>query len=795
MIQNYVLITMRNLMRNKVFILINVLGLGFAIACCIVAYLNWDFSRSFDSTHRNSENIYRVQCWQDTDGVRNRYAVAPTPLGSMIKENIAAVDRVIRYSANAADFRIGDEVFNTNLAYADSAFFEYFNFQLKSGSLTSFHTKSNILLNETVALKYFNSVDVTGRQITQLINGTFKEFTVGAVFADQPLNSSFAFDAICLWDNISDINTNAKTIEADWTHMSTLFIHVPDKRELPQVVKGLQSYLEPQNRAREDFKLSEYYLEKFGDLAEHFYGETWLQGDQLRSGIPPSSVFGPAFMAGLLLLLACFNFTNTSLAISGKRLKEIGIRKAMGGVRRQLVFQFMNESLILSVISLVFGVLISRFLVPAYNQLWPGIKLSFSQSDTTLLFSFLVILVLVISLIAGTYPAFYVSSFRPAAILKGTTKLGSTNWFTRILLTFQFSIALICIVSGIAFFRNAQYQNNYDLGYAKNGIIRVPLKNYTEFDTYKNALSKNREITVVAGSVNHVSDGYEKATIRDENTEHQVELLAVGVQYLEAMDISITQGRAFTTNSGTDQKESVLVSEEFVKQFGWTGTITGRRLVWRDTIQLYVVGVVRDIHTEGFWKPVAPVMIRYAGPDQYRQVVVRTDSRKVSEVNAFMKEEWKKISPNTLYPGKVTDGNLNASAMINKNTMAIFGFLGIVAVFMAATGLYALVSLNILKRTKEIGIRKILGASAAHLATIINFEFFVILALSSLLGGVVGFMFSDTIMDAIWEYYLQMEISSVSLASLTLVIIALATVSYKTLSTAFSNPIHALRDE
>ena len=794
MLQNYILITLRSIVKNKIFILINVLGMGIAVACCIVAYLNWEFSSSFDSHHTNGESIYRIQSLQDYEGSRNRHALVPSPLGNVVRENFGDVDEVVRYIASQNNFRIGDEVFNSAVAYADSAFFDLFTFSLKAGTFSALHDKSQILISEELARKYFDSEEVVGRQITQINNGQLKELTIGGVFAVQPLNSSFAFEAITHWDNYWDTTHDQIALDADWKSMSMLFVRIKDDTNITRIVNQLQAYIEPQNIAREDMQLSEYYLQNFKTLSANFYGDSWLGGEQLRWGFPPSAIVGPGVMAMFLLLLACFNFTNTSIAISGKRLKEIGIRKTMGGVRGQLIFQFLSESLVLCFMSLAVGLLLAEVLVPAYNNLWPGIKLSISYTENVFFFAFLAVLLVFTAFIAGIYPAVYITSFKPVSILKGTMKFGGTNWFTRTLLTLQFAISLLCIISGVAYIRNAAYQRDYNLGYSKDGVIIANVDGKNEFDAYRNALATNKDIKVIAGSRNHVSDKYYKEPVKFESIEHQVEIVDIGDDYLKAMNIALMEGRDFKNDSETDKKESVLVSQEFVRQYKIQGSPIGKRLLWRDSIQLFVVGVVSDILTDGFWKAAAPVMLRYVGPEQYTQIVVSTSPENLVEVDAYMKNAWKKISPNTLYTGKITDGNMWATQMINTNAVRIFGFLGIIAALMSATGLFALVSLNILKKMKEIGVRKILGASTGNIARVINAEFFIIMLIASVLGSGLGYLMIDKMMDAIWEYYLQVNFVTIGICVGLLFVVAAVTVTYKTIATAWLNPVNTLRE-
>lgn len=794
MLRNYLLITFRNLVRNKVFILINILGMGTAIGCCIVAYLNWEFAATFDAQHVRGEVVYRVQATHVTAEDNSRYAVVPTALGAMIRDNIKTVNEVVRYTSGAGDFRIGDEVFNTALAYAEPAFFDLFTFQITDGSAHAFGDKRTILISESLARKYFNESQISGRQITQLFKGTTREFTIGGVFADQPLNSSFGFEAIMPWENYAENSENETDINHSWSDMTTLFLLIEGRGDIRPTELQLQGYLKYQHDARDDFKLSSFYLQPFHTLAASFHGETWLNGEQLRWGIPPSSVIGPAIMAAFLLLLACFNFTNTSLAISGKRLKEIGIRKAIGGRRRQLIGQFLGESVILCQLACCVGVIIAYVLVPAYNALWPGIKLSMSASSTPF-FMFLLILLLFTALVAGAYPSVYATSFRTTTILKGKLKLAGTNWFTRILLTLQFSIALLCIVAAIAFIRNAAYQRDYNLGYLKEGVIVAPVESKSQYQQLKNLISTNKDISLIAGSQTHVTDRYEKGTVKYGTEERQVEIVAAGEQYIDAMGIELVAGRDFHVNASANESNVVLVSEAFVKQFNWQDDPLGKIVNWHDTLQLEVIGVVKNIHTDGYWKPIAPVMIRYARDDQYRQLVARTTAEKAVEVNNAMREAWKTVSPNTVYAGRLSDGNVTTAQMINNNTLKIFGFLGIIALILSTTGLHALMSLNIVRRTKEIGIRKVMGAPVTSIVRLINAEFFVILLIASVLGGSLGFMASEKLMDIIWEYYRPSEVVNVAWAAAVMFGMAALSVGYKTLSTAWLNPVDALRDE
>lgn len=727
--------------------------------------------------------------------------MAPMPLAGYIKQNFKEVDKVVRYMSSYCDMRIGEEVFGDQTVFADSAFFDLFTFELKSGTFQNFYDKGKIFISDKVAKKYYNTEDAVGKALTQIVLGKDgvrrpKEFEVGGVFKKQPLNSSLGFDVITLFDNFWDINLDQDLSETSWKKWSdVLFLKIGDPSKVADITRRLQQYVEPQNKAREDFKVTSYYLENFDGMMHRNRANPRVDNDYLGGGIPDEAVTVPGIMAVMLLLLACFNFTNTSIAISSRRLKEIGIRKVMGGMRKQLIIQFLGENLILCFLGLVAGLLIAEWLVPTYDSLWVWLELHLSYTENAGFLLFLVLLLVITAVIAGSYPSFYITSFEPVSILKGTARFGGTNWFTRFLLGGQFVISLVAIIMGVAFYMNGQYQKNYDLGFATSGVVSAWVNNEAGYNTYRDALSTNKDIKVIAGTKHHVANSWINDPVKFESIEKEVDIADIGDNYFEAMDMTLLSGRKFRNDSETDRKESVMVTEELVKQFGWKDDPIGKRLVWMDTVQYFVIGVVKDTYVRALWRPLQPMMFRYAPKEQYQQLIVKADLDKVVAVNEFMEKKWKEVFPNTIYSGQFIDQKLQETNEINKNVSIMFGFLGFFAALMTAIGLFTLVSLNIVKKMKEIGVRKVLGASIANIAGVINFEFIVNLGIATVIGGGLGFLAANWLMKAIWTYYLEMNFVTLALSVATMVAIAVMAVGYKTVSTASLNPTKTLRDE
>jgi putative ABC transport system permease protein len=790
MIKNYLLITWRSMMKNKLFILINVLGLATGIACCIVAYFNWEFDATYDGHHANAGKIYRVSSVREFEGRTTLYGYAPVPLGNTIRQNMSDVDKVVRMNWSYSNFKVEDNLFPGGLAYADPDFFKVFNFEFIHGSPADLKDKSKIFLSDEMAIKLFGSTDVLGKQLTQVLGTALKEVAVGGVFKKQPANSSFQESAYMNYENYFDDAKDVK--EDDWKNRNTLFVMISDPTRVDVVRKQLQSYKENNNKVREDFQIKEFALDPFVGMASRdSANDTW---SQTRSGSPRSAVIAPTIMALLVLLIACFNMTNTAIAISSRRLKEIGVRKVMGSLRSQLIVQFLGETFFICTIALLIGLVLGEVLLGAWNALWDHMKLSSHYLDNPGFVVFIVATLAFTALLAGSYPALYISHFEPVSILKGKLKFGGTNYFTRVLLALQYAISLVAIIFAIAFYENSQYQRDFDIGFNPNSVIIAYVDSQTEYETYKNALLGNKDITSLAGSQHSVfSSGYNDP-VKFESKQQETDIIEVGDNYLQTMGFTLIEGRDFQKDSETDHKESVIVSKKFADTFGWDKPI-GKELIWMDTVKLYVVGVVKDIYTNGLWREMDPLMIRYTTPEKYSHVIVSMPIDKVKDVNAFMEKEWKQIFPNRLYNGRVINEGMVESDTVNRNIVKMFAFLGIIAMILSATGLFTLVSLNIIKKMKEIGVRKVLGASIGNITRIINTEFIVILMISSALGSALSYLAVDALMGSIWKYYQSATSTTFVFSVIVMFMISAAAIGFKVFNAASMNPVSTLRTE
>lgn len=794
MIKNYLLITIRSLMKNKLYIFINVFGMGIAIACCIIGYFNYDFNASFDSHHQNRATIYRIGSVRKFQNELTEFGYAPMALGNMVKQNVKEIDEVVRYSRGSGNFRVKAELFNSDLQFVDPAFFKIFTFEFTEGN-GQLKTRNEICISDELAVKYFGQDQALGRPLTQMLDsGKTKEYTVAGVFKKQPSNSSFGGQAYTTHDNTFELDATPDYNENSWKYRNTLFVQIKDPSRVAAIQAQIKSYAENNNKVREDFIIDHFLVEPLTGMAVR---DEYLDknGTWTSDASPLAAVIGLGLMGGLVLLIAIFNLTNTAIAISSRRLKEIGLRKVMGSTRKHLIAQFIGETTLICFFALLLGVLIEKFfLMPAFNELWPDFNLTANYFGKPGFMIFLILTLIFTSILAGGYPAFYISKFQPTSILKGTLKFGGTNYFTRILLCLQFVLSLTGIVCSFAFIDNAAFQRDFDMGFNRQGVVFTHVNGQSEFETYRNALAGNPDILSITGTQTHLYASGFSDPIKHEDKEIETDILDVNAEYLQIMGIKLKEGRDFKPDSETDRKESVIITEGLARKFDLTQPI-GSEIVWMDTVKYYVIGVVQDIYNRGLWEQLEPVMFRYAPKEKVNHILVKAPVNKLIAVNHYMEAKWKEIFPDRMYDGEYMDDEMVEADTVNKNLVKMFAFLGVVALMLSVTGLFTMVSLNIIKKMKEIGVRKVLGASVANITKVINREFVIILLIACVGGGAFGWWMSAMLMDSIWDYYQEVTVTSMIVSAAILFLASVLSIGYKIYKTTRLNPAHVLRDE
>ena len=793
MLKNYLKVALRQLARNGRYTAINLLALSVAVACCIVAYLNYSFSADYDAFHTHKDRIFRLYSVKAVGTATQAWGITPRPLGPVLERDVAAVTQSVRFDSEGATFQVGDKVFHETLHFADPAFFEVFTFPLQSGTSSVLDDPTQLVLTRTMAEKYFGDEDPLGQTVTVRFGETEHSFTVGAIAEDVPLNSSIRFEALTSYANLERL---FDAEENDWGAWGPVtFVQVSGDVAATDLARHLVPYVPPQNAARPDWRIERYYAEP---LPAMYLSSRDVRGYTLHQRVPVPAVIAPSVMAALLLLMACFNFMNTALAFAGRRLKEIGVRKVVGGLRRQLIAQFLGESLLLCVLAFGLALLLAEVFVPAWDSLWPYLDLELRYADNLPLLGFLGALLLFTALLAGLYPAFYISGFSPVKVLKGRQQLPGVTTLTRVLLTFQLTISVLVLIASVVFTQNAAYQHTLDMGYDRDQLVVVPLGQAERFTPYRDALRQHPDLLAAAGTRYHVGFSWNSRVARvdpmaqRDALENEVDLYLVGEDYLETAGLEIVAGRPFDARREADVTSAVLVNETFVKQFDWTDPLG--QYVTMDSVRYEVVGVLRDFYNN-VWNPITPSVFRLAEPAAYRYLVARVPAEDLTAMQAFMRETWQQVAPETPYGGLPQDEMMAEASLVNASIRTTFFYMALVAIVIAAAGLYALVSLNIARRTKEIGVRKVLGATVAHLSVLLNREFAVLLLIASLLASAAGYWGLEALLDSIWTYHAGVSITAFVWAALAMVVIAVLTVGRHVYRAATANPIEALRYE
>lgn len=791
MLRNFFKITIRNFLRNKSYVFINLIGLGLSLACCIVGYLNWKFAADYDKNHENHERIYKVHINKSVQDRNVPYGITPLPLGEQLKGKIAGVTHYSRYVDNGLVLKRDLKVFNQRIGFAENDFFDMFSFPFKYGNKEALLDQSKIILSENTAEVYFGDTDPTGELITIIKeDGTPLSMTVGGVLEEVPMNSSIHFSAITHWDNYLKIR---ELEQNDWTRfVSGTFIMTEGNNYPKNLLDNInENYIAIQNEARDDFQISSYYLEQLTNLGKN---SMEIRSNWLSEPPPTPAVITPLIMAGLMLLIACFNFTNTSIAISSKRLKEIGIRKVMGSDRKQLIFQFMGENLILSFGGLLVALGIAYFLVPAYSAMWDFINLELDFMANPEIFYFLVGLLIFTSVVAGAYPSLYISSYQPVKILRGNLSLGGTNWFSKTLLGFQYLFTIIALIFSLAFGNNAKYQSEMDVGFRRDNILAVRVENQAEYERYFNLVSQMPELEMVEGTTHHIGWWTYSRTLRAAETEVEASMMNFSLGYKDIMDLNVLDGRYFDPELAEfDRENSILVNESMVKEMAWKEPI-GQVVQIDDSTRLSVVGVVMDFYMYGFFDPVQPAAFRLANKDEMNFVVIKS-SMGSTELRGLMEEKWYEVAPNTPFNSQFQDEALAGTDYVNKNIETMFRFLGILALLLSSIGLYTLVSLNVIKRIKEIGVRKVLGASVQQIVIMMNHQFFWLLLIFSTFGALGSYFLIDLLMASIFSVYQAASYFAVLAPLFGLLMVAVGIASIRIANSAVKNPIESLRDE
>lgn len=792
MLKSYFKIAYRNLFKNKLFAVINVLGLALAIGCSIVVYVFIEDQYGRDAFHENGERIFMAENVINRNGQQQLWGDSPMPLGPALLADFPQVKRAVRIDDRRGTVRYGDKVFSDRIRFVSPDFLHMFTFPLKYGNKDALQDESAIILSEQRAIRLFGEENPMGKQISIKFSDEHIElFTVRGVAEKFPLKASFGFEYLVNFNKLLATGMTRLDDWKDYTHGT--FIELHDAKDISVIAAGMDKYIQLQNSVNAEWPVAALPFDNLLDLSMKSYQ---IRRD-ISDGSTPHARYILSLVGTFLLLLACFNYMNIAVASAARRLKEIGIRKVVGSRKFQLVNQFLGENILTCFLALILGVVLAKFFfLPGFNHILldPGEnQLTLNVAENIWIWVFFAGLLMFTGLVAGAYPAFYISKFQPVSIFRGTQKFGGRNLLTRALLTFQFVISFLLISASIIFAQNAAYQASLDWGYNQEEVVVVPLNGKSQYAQFRNEVMKYPHIMEMAGSQNHIGYSRNVEISRIEGKEYEIYRLGVDHNYFNTMGVNLKSGRLFEADLQTDDR-NIIINEELAKQFDWDEPI-GQQIYF-DSAAYYVVGVVENYHHDDFEDKIDPTMFRLQ-PDEaaFRYLSVRAGAGKVIETADHLKATWKQLFPDDEYRGFIQSDTFEDFYREIDGIKTFFIAIAVIALVISCMGLFGLVSLIIAKRMKEMSIRKVLGANILHVSNLINKQFVYLLLLASIIAAPVGYFMLKGLLDDVYAYHVTITQWPFLFAMGLLFLTAIVTVSSQIYKMAVSNPVDALRNE
>ena len=796
MIRNFFIIAWRNLMRNKIYSFINIAGLSLGLACAMLIILYAKDERSYDRFHKNGESIYRIiglhfdeQGKQHPGGGNTGYYHGPT-----FENQIPEMVQVVRYQGGSKNVKKGTEIIREDVVNVDSNFFEVFRFPLIYGNAAkALKDPYSIVLTEDIAKKYFGSTNVVGKTLYIKDEEEFRAYRISGVARRCPQNSSIKFGMLMPMQVPADVMSD----KMNWFNyfLNTFVLLAPGADEALVEAKMKKVYEADAKdaiaRMRTEYEDKGRYSFELQPMKDLHLGNEYGVGNGLRDGSNPWYAYVLSGIALFILLIACINFINLTIARSIKRSREIGIRKVVGSSRRQLMLQFIGESFFFTLLAFVFALACVEIVLPTFNRI-ANKELAFSYLlDAKLVFIY-VALLMVTAFLAGFYPALILSSFRPVKTLYGRYMPSGKNYLHQGLVVLQFSLATLLVIATITIYRQFNYMLSQPLGYDDTNLVKVEKWSLRpdEYKRFKQALLTKDFITGVAPS----NDGF-WGTMAKVNGEKNIQFAIENVdeQYIPILNLQLIAGRNFRTDMPTDSVDHVVVNESFVKEAGWKDPLNQEVDFFYQKKKYYVIGVIKDYHYSSMKEKILPQLICW-DPGNFGEVFIKIkpgkDQEALEHISASFKKEFPFIPFSYTY---LYDENLASYEAEEKwKQMMLFG--AVITIFISCIGLFGLSVLNAERRTKEVGVRKVLGASVYSIASGLSLDFMKLVFISFLIAIPVSWYAATKWLEN-YPYRISTGVSMFMMAAFGVMFIALATISFQSIKAALANPVKSLRTE
>lgn len=794
MLQNYLKIAFRNLRRNKVNSIINIFGLSIALLCCVVIFLFVRSELTFDRFHSEADTIYRLTLQEINRPGARHFATTSPPMGPALVESFPEIEQAVRFRFPDSNIlsRGDRQFYEYNVAYADSTLLSIFDLPLAEGDpKTALRDINSVILTQAMAKKYFGNEDPVGQS---LLLDNQKNLTVTGVFEEIPSNTHFNFDFIISFDSFEVPRGYPVTLESwGWVSFYT-YVKLSDQASPNDLVYKFKEFLVTNmgeeiggNRILHLQPLDEIYLGS--DLRN--------ASEDMRTG-NRAYIFGLSAVAFFLLIIACFNYMNLSTAQALRRSKEVGVRKTLGAARSALVHQFIFESVLLTGISIMIALL---FLEPVLRaaSFYFGLQLTLTPSDYIILIPLFLLLSLFTGLAAGIYPAFMMSKFQPSKALKGITENKLSGFHLRKALVIAQFVIAIFLISGSLIIRNQiQFIQQKDLGFNEEQVIVLHMNDEELTRRYQTIKDHLLQIPGVinASLGGGLLDGRNGTvpifTPGDDSEGYPMNIYGVHFDYFETMDVPLVEGRSFNPSFSTDSADGIVLNRSAVKALGWDDPI-GKQLQVSDIMDGAVIGVVEDFHFASLHREIQP-LVMYIPPTNMEKLFVRIQRGNIPETISALSETWQSVVPDFPFSFVFLDEHLNQLYQTDQQFLKMLTLFTFLTIMIACMGLYGLINYVIQQRSKEISVRKILGAKIPQIAWLLsrNFALWIVIAFTISIPLTL-FVINNWLQE--FAYRTPIPWWAFLLAGLLSIAIALGTISYQTLQAALMNPVKTLRNE
>ena len=817
MFKSYIKIAFRSFLKHKLYSFVNIFGLSIGIAFCLLIYLFVRHELSYDHFHENAEQIFRVNATEFTEsGAEDRdawfhlkenkgvykHALQPLPLGPKLKELFPEVNQYCRYAENEFIVRFENKVFPETGHYVDDNFFNFFSFPLKEGDAsTALAQQEQIVLTAALATKYFGRTNPVGQTVFVTINGEEKPFTVSGLAENMPANTSVPFQLVLPIQNDPYYERRLK----QWGSSNTpLFVELAAGTNSAEWERKLGSFVETQFKSsiewiKERYKLSE-------EDQAFALSLTPLKGIHLDPSVSwsgsghPLNVLILSCLALLILLIACLNYISLALTGASGRKVEIGMRKVLGAGPGQLRKQFWMEAQFLVALSVVVALILVDVLLPYFNGFVQR-QLDFRIMDNLGILGVITVVGLISGLIAGGYPALILARLKPLMALRGATSYRFRPRFTKVAVVLQYSLALFLIASSITMYKQMEFLNKKDLGYDKDQV--VVLASHTGWDDegerlmnqLKQELGGHSLIKHISGTSASFTRGWDLNGYDFREEQHRVFSYKVDHDYLKTLGIDILSGRDFSAAFPSDMTEAVIVNESLVKDLGLEDPI-GVEVPWRtESPTTKIIGVVKDFHFLALDQAIQP-MLMYLNPEEgkIQHLLVKVDGNHIPAALTQLESSWRKIATDKPFDYSFLDQDVAAQYESYQRWTQVMGIATVFAIIIASLGLFGLAGMLIVNKTKEIGIRKVLGAGVSNLLFLLNREFLILTAIALGMATPLSLLIMRKWLSS-FEFRIELNWTVFVLAGLLCLSIILMTVSYHTVRATLTNPVDALRNE